>query len=63
MASPAPVSRAAAAASEEKPAGLVSPEELKMFPKVLRQIYDASRLQGARIRSGARDEGPSEPFK
>jgi predicted secreted protein len=38
-------------------------EELKMFPKVLRQIYDAPQPQGSRIQAAARAEGLEKPGK
>ncbi|MBV8878857.1 MAG: ADP-ribosylglycohydrolase family protein [Planctomycetaceae bacterium] len=38
-------------------------EELKKFPKVLRQIYDAPRPQGDRIQAAARAEGLEKPAK
>ena len=38
-------------------------EELKTFPKVLRQIYDAPQPQGARIQAAARVEGLEKPGK
>jgi len=38
-------------------------EELKKFPKVLRQIYDAPQPQGARIQAAARAEGLEKPGK
>jgi hypothetical protein len=38
-------------------------EELKKFPKVLRQIYDAPQPQGARIQAAARAEGLEKPAK
>lgn len=38
-------------------------EELKKFPKVLRQIYDAPLPQGARIQAAARAEGLEKPGK
>lgn len=38
-------------------------EELKKFPKVLRQIYDAPQPQGARIQAAARSEGLEKPGK
>ncbi len=38
-------------------------EELKKFPKVLRQIYDAPQPQGTRIQAAARAEGLEKPGK
>jgi hypothetical protein len=38
-------------------------EELKKFPNVLRQIYDAPQPQGARIQAAARAEGLEKPGK
>jgi len=38
-------------------------EELKKFPKVLRQIYDAPQPQGARIQAAARAVGLEKPGK
>ncbi|HVR84224.1 MAG TPA: hypothetical protein VMU54_07935 [Planctomycetota bacterium] len=38
-------------------------EELKKFPKVLPQIYDAPRPQGARIQAAARAKGLEKPGK
>ena len=37
--------------------------ELKKFPKVLRQIYDAPQPQGARLQAAARAEGLEKPEK
>jgi hypothetical protein len=37
--------------------------ELKKFPNVLRQIYDAPQPQGARIQAAARTEGLEKPGK
>ena len=38
-------------------------EELKKFPNVLRQIYDAPQPQGARIQAAARATGLEKPGK
>jgi hypothetical protein len=38
-------------------------DELKKFPKVLRQIYDAPQPQGARLQAAAKAEGLEKPEK